>query len=331
MQTPIEGHGAQPLAESEATSLRPLGTFIIALLGLALLKFLLGLVPVPSGMLQATTIVVTIIFVAVPVYALFRAGAASWTPKLGVTLILVGVAVHVGLQFLGSVVLGGQGIGAGLALSLRDVGFFSWCVGLGALLASLLKEKNLLIPVSVFLAAFDIFLVLTPMGPVKQILQVAPEIPQAMALNVPAAQSEPTGMVAQPFAIIGPADFVFMAMFFIALFKFGMDARRTAAWLAPAIVVYLGLALLIGPVPLLVPIGITVLAVNARHFKLNAEEWASTALVAAIAAGLIWWGATRPSSPSDSRPQAEPSMQAPSLEAPAPGGSPGQAVPDRSP
>ena len=297
--------------------MRPLWIFLACLAGLSLIKFILGLTSVSESLVQPLTLVITILFVAVPIYALFRVGAIGWTPKLGWILILFGLVVHIGLQYLGSVVMQGQGIGAAVALALRDVGFFSWCVGLGALLASLLKEKNLLIPVSIFLAAFDIFLVLTPVGPVKQILQVAPEIPQAMALNLPKASAAPTGAVAQPFAIVGPADFVFMSMFFIALHKYGLNARGTAIALAPAIVVYLGLVFVLGPVPLLVPIGITVLAVNAKYFKMNAEEWASTALVVLIAGGLIWWGATRKPS-IETVPQAEPSPSASGPNASAP-------------
>lgn len=304
----------RPYAESESLAVaekaagwRPLWIFIVALLALSLLKFLLGLVPVPEGLAKPITLLVTVIFVAVPIYALFRAASLEWTAKMGFVLVLTGLAIHIGLQYVGAYMLNGQGIGAAITLALRDVGFFGWCVGLGALLAALLKEKNLLIPVSIFLAAFDIFLVLTPAGPVKQILQVAPEIPKAMALNLPAASSAPTGAVAQPFAIIGPADFVFMAMFFIALFKFGLNARATAIALAPAIVLYLGLTFVLGPIPLLVPIGITVLAVNAKHFKLNLEEWASTALVMLIAGGLIWWGATRKPAPAEPEVQVVPS------------------------
>jgi hypothetical protein len=304
--------------------------FLLALFALSLLKLFLGLVPVSVGMVQPITLLVTVIFVAVPIYALFRAASIEWTAKMGLVMVLAGLAIHIGLQYIGAYALNGQGIGAAIALALRDVGFFGWCVGLGALLASLLKEKNLLIPVSIFLAAFDIFLVLTPVGPVKQILQVAPEIPKAMALNVPAASAAPTGAVAQPFAIIGPADFVFMAMFFIALFKFGLNARATAIALAPAIVVYLGLAFVLGPIPLLVPIGITVLAVNAKQFKLNVEEWASTALVVLVAGGLIWWGATRKPDPVEPKVQVVPSPTASGQDALEPADSPPPAGINRS-
>ena len=300
----------------------PLWIFLLALFSLSLLKLFLGLVPVPEGLVQPITLLVTVIFVAVPIFALFRAASIEWTAKMGLVMVLAGLAIHIGLQYIGAYLLQGVGIGAAVAMALRDVGFFGWCVGLGALLAALLKEKNLLIPVSIFLAAFDIFLVLTPVGPVKQILQVAPEIPKAMALNVPAASAAPTGAVAQPFAIIGPADFVFMSMFFIALFKFGLNAKATAIALAPAIIAYLLLAFIFGPVPLLVPIGITVLAVNAEHFKLNLEEWASTAVVALIAGGLIWWGATRKPAPLEPAVQVVPSPSVHDQGAPEPGGSP---------
>lgn len=286
----------------------PVLAYLAALLGLAAFKVLLGFVSVPQTLVMPMTLAVTVLFVTVPVYALFRAAAVSWTWKLGLALVVGGLVVHVGLQLLGAFVLRGQGLSGAVTLALRDVGFFTWCTGLGAMLASMLRERNLLIPVSIFLAGFDIFLVLTPVGPVKQILESRPDIPAAMALNVPQVASQATGGAAAPFAIIGPADFVFMAMFFIALFKFEMNARSTALSLAPAILAYLCLSYFLGPIPLLVPIGLTVLFVNLKYFKMNMEEWASTALVAALAAGLIWWGATRP------RPPAEPSL---------PGGGPG--------
>lgn len=280
----------------------PVLAYLGALLGLAALKVVLGFVSVPEGLVVPMTLAVTVLFVTVPVFALFRAAAVPWTWKMGLALVLIGVAMHVGLQLLGAFVLRGQGFGGAVTLALRDVGFFTWCTGLGAMLASMLRERNLLIPVSIFLAGFDIFLVLTPVGPVKQILESRPDIPAAMALNVPQVTSQATGGAAAPFAIIGPADFVFMAMFFIALFKFEMNARATALSLAPAIVAYLALSYLLGPIPLLVPIGLTVLFVNLKYFKMNAEEWASTALVAALAGGLIWWGATRPAPPSEPLP-----------------------------
>jgi hypothetical protein len=310
----------------EAGSRRPLLLFLAALLGLALVKVALGIVAVPQAALLPVTVLITVLFIAIPVYALFHAASIEWTPRLGILLILTGVAVHVGLKYLGFSILGGRGWGAGLAIALGDVGFFAWCVGLGALLASLLREKNLLIPVSIFLAAFDIFLVLTPIGPVKRILQVAPEIPEAVALQVPQASAAPTGGAAAPFAFIGPADFIFMAMFFIALFRFGMNARATALALAPAILAYLLLAILLGPIPMLVPIGITVLVVNWKEFRLTGQEWASTALIAAIAGGLIWWGATRPEPPAEPLPGAG----APALPEPEGSPAPGDPGPPRS-
>jgi len=309
----------RPVEPESRHSAGPVLAFLGALLGLAVLKVLLGFVSVPDSLVLPMTLAVTALFVTVPVYALFRAASVSWTWKMGLALVLGGVALHVGLQVLGAFVLQGRGLGGAVTLALRDVGFFAWCTGLGAMLAAMLRERNLLIPVSIFLAGFDIFLVLTPVGPVKQILESRPDIPAAMALNVPQVTSQATGNAAAPFAIIGPADFVFMAMFFIALFKFEMNARTTAISLGPAILAYLLLSYFLGPIPLLVPIGLTVLFVNLKYFKMNLEEWASTALVAVLAGGLIWWGATR------TAPQAEP---LPPDGGPAPTGSVGSPTPE---
>ncbi len=320
-----EANGAEPEFDRRPAGYGPLWAFVGALLALAALKVGLAYLAVPLGIIKLAEILITIVFVAVPVYALYRAAAIRWSVKLGLGMVVLGVLVHVGLQVLGRQVLGTWDVGGKILLALRDLGLFAWCVGLGATLASILRDRNLLIPVSIFLAGFDVFLVLTPIGPVKQILKAAPDLPQQLFLNIPAATAQPTTGAPVPFAFIGPADFVFMAMFFIALFRFGMNVRTTAVWLAPAILAYLGLSLLVGAIPLLVPIGLTVLIVNWKQFRLNAEEWGSTALIALLVGGAIWWGATRPAPPTG------PSLSGAGPDASESAGSPGPGQPDRSP
>src|SRR5688572_32135760 len=95
----------------------PLWMFLLALFALSLLKLFLGLVPVPVGMVQPITLLVTVIFVAVPIYALFRAASIEWTAKIGFVMVLAGLAIHIGLQYIGAYALNGQGVGAAIALA----------------------------------------------------------------------------------------------------------------------------------------------------------------------------------------------------------------------
>lgn len=274
--------------------------FFAALIVLGAVKVALGQIRFPELALPFAVPFITALFIIIPVFALYRAADYHWSRGLALSLIGIGVLLHGVMHVVAMNVYGGQGMTASIMIAIRDMGMFTWCVGLGAFLALMLNDKNLLIPVSVFLAGFDIFLVLTPTGPVKHMLENAPQIMKSMALTVPRPTSEITGGFATPYAYIGPADFVFMAMFFVALHRFSMRLRTTAWALVPAVLAYLILLTLpfLAALPLLVPIGITVLLVNMREFHLTKEEWASTALVTAIAGILIWWGLTQPGSPT---------------------------------
>lgn len=301
--------------------------FFIALFALAVVRVLLGFVAVPVGLVMPAGLLVTALYLAVPVYAVYSGAKHTWTPRLGVTFVAIGLVLHFGLFFLIRYGVLGHGMVAAIAGGIAQTGFFMWCVGLGALLATMLKDKNLLLPVSVFLAGFDVFTILTPIGPTQEIMKRAPEILPAVGLNIPKPQATPTMGPVAPFAFVGPADFLFMGMFFVAIHRFGMRSRDTALWLIPAILIYLLLSLFLGAIPLLVPIGLTVLIVNWKEFKLNKEEKASTFVLALIMVGLIAFGATRPRKATPAEPSPTVNVQ----DAPAPEDSLGQGVEDRGP
>ena len=295
--------------------------FFAVLLFMSGLKLFLGFVLVPEKARLLISIVVTVLYIGAPVFALYRAASYRWSLRLGLAFVVLGVLLHGIFQAMHMQLFGGQGLGGALTLAVRDIGFFTWCVGLGAALSSLLKDRNLLIPVSIFLAGLDIFLVLTPIGFVKRMLEHNPGLVKAASVSVPVAASKATGGVAQIFGTIGPADFVFMAMFFIALYKFGLRTRLTAIWLVPALLAYLCLIFFLPALPLLVPICLTVLIVNATCFKLNGEEWASTALITGIVIALIFWGRSIKPPVEPLPPVADPGAQAQ-------GGSPAPASPN---
>ncbi len=196
--------------------------------------------------------------------------------------------------------------------SLSQTGLIAWCLGLGALLACLLKDKNLLLPLAIFLALFDVWLVFVPEGPVGKIARSGQPILQKMAYIVPSPSAVPHGGRAAPIAYVGPADFVFLAMFFVALYRFDMNPGRTFKAVLPALILYL-LAVLtlggvhIGPIslaamPALLPIGAVVLAMNWREFKLNQEEVLSTIMIAVLGIAIVSWRMSIHWSDSEPRP-----------------------------
>jgi hypothetical protein len=104
--------------------------------------------------------------------------------------------------------------------------------------------------------------------------------------------------------VVGPADLLFIAMFFASLHKFGMRVGQTVWAMIPTLIAYLLVVVVFGSVsvgrvslsalPALVPIGAVVLVVNGRLFKLSKDEILSTALVTVLVLGLLAWFATRP-------------------------------------
>lgn len=287
---PQSGEDAQPRS--------PLAIFFLVLFALAAARIGLNFLRVPDAMSLPLSIVATVVFLVVPVLALFKVASARWTAILALAFIVSGLIAQFGLLALLKGPLKDSTWLASVALAISQVGLITWCVGIGALLTTMLKDKNLIIPVSIFLALFDIFAVFTPSGPVQVLMRTAPQMLPNMAYQAPAVASMhavgPIGAPVRPFAFVGPADFLFMGMFFVAVFRFNLRAKATFKWMLVALAIWIGLAHWVGDMPLLVPIGLSVLLVNLPEFKLNKEEWASTAVIAAIMTAVVIWGATRP-------------------------------------
>jgi hypothetical protein len=296
--------------EAEARSNQGLGAFFVVLLSLALANVALALIPFPKSAISIVGTIVGIVFLSLPIYGLFRGGDHPWTPKLAGGFIAGGVVLQFGLGYaIQSGLL--TGVVASIAGAISQIGLMLWCIGLGAILATkAIREPNLILPVSIFLIGFDILLVLTPIGTVNQVLSKAPQIFERIAYVVPKVSDSATFGPVGAAAFIGPADFVFLSMFFICLYRFGMNARGTLIALIPVLIAYMATVNFLGPLPALPPIAICVLAVNARYFKMKKDEIVATVFVALVMAGLITFGATRPKPPPAPLP-VDPSPSAP--------------------
>ncbi len=252
---------------------------VVAFLGLMWVAFS---APLPPQYLAPASVVATVLFMFLPVCGIFLAAGLGWTPKSAAVVLLVGIAAVLLLSNLqaGSVWLDGA---IQAALQFFRV---AWPVALGILVGTLIRDKNLLIPIAVFLITFDILLVLAPLGPTRAMMQqpITRQAFETLAYQVPAPRSqaeEPT-VRPQPLAQVGPADSLFLAMFAFALYRFGMRVRKTFVWMAVALTLYLGVVIYAGGasiagiplkmLPGLVPMGIVVLSVNRREFSLSPEE-----------------------------------------------------------
>lgn len=272
-----------------------------------------------SPQIAAPLAFVSVIFLMVaPIVAVYRGADHPWTSKKAWAMVGGGVVLQALFVAL-SVVVFQEGVFASLTFAISQIGLLMWCVGLGALLATLLRDKNLIIPISIFLIAFDAFLVLTPMGFTQKLMKAAPQILEKGGYTVAKASENPTMGPVGAFAYVGPADFIFMAMFFIAIYRHKMRSKETLIALIPVLVAYLVFVIYTKtPMPALVPIGLTVLIVNRKEFRMNKDEKAATIVLAILAALGLMWAATRP------KPPVEPLQTEPSQAAPESNGSPVQ-------
>jgi hypothetical protein len=298
---------AEAPAAAEPRGGRGLAVFFAVAGGLLLLRLLLAFFTVPSARVSLIlSVLVTAVFVGAPIYGLFRGASFPWTWKSALAVLGGGALLHV-LALISVRGLPEVGFATVLVSSIGQFGIIVWCLGLGAVLSLLIRDKNLLLPIAIFLAGFDAFLVLTPGGVVQQLMTNQPTYAESVLVQAPAVRTTPTtpeeeGIRLTTFAQIGPADLLFSATFFIALFKFRMRVRETARWLIPVLVVYMFIVLAPIPgsamLPALVPIGLTLLIVNAREFKMSSQEKAATAGVAVIAVALagyaLWLRANQP-------------------------------------
>jgi len=311
---------------------KPLGKFALCLASLECLRLGLGFLSFPKSLLPVLDLLIAAIFLAVPIVAIYLAGSFKWKPSSAILFILAGVAVQAIAVFLNLKVFQGRGVGAGIVTSVSQIGLQTWCVGLGALLGSSVREKNILIPVAIFLVFFDVFLVLTPIGPTQQLMQNT-QILQNAGLQIPKPTAGPaTGKVAAG-GFIGPADLVFLGAFLVSIFRFGMRAVKTFRALLITLICYLFFVFGTGfALPALVPIGIVMLFVNRKEFVLTKDEWASTGVIILLGCGLLAYGFSqrkaKPLPPRVKPPQASPtgsSNLAPSPKVVAPAYSPAKA------
>ncbi|MBL8060262.1 MAG: hypothetical protein JNK63_06060 [Chthonomonas sp.] len=286
---------------------------------LAGLRLFVALIQVPPFMSATLGLVFSAVFIAIPIIGLYYAADSNWRPKPSAICLMLGIAI----QAICTIALGSASGWTAVALTVvAQTGLVLWCFGLGAVVACLIKDKNLLLPVALFLAGFDVFLVTFPLGPVQQVLQRSPEVLAKVAYSIPKPAETGQAVGVHVSSYVGPADFIFLSMFFVALFKFSMRPHRTLPWMIVALVAYMITVLVfghieLGPIslaalPALLPIGLVILLVNSREFQLKKDEVLGTAIVGLIAVGLAWAGITAPRS----KPQAPPAGPSPSQASP---------------
>lgn len=158
---------------------------------------------------------------------------------------------------------------------------FIWCACcMGHWLSRLVKERKLLLPISVVLALVDLFTVFGG-GVVTQAVHapkghatLARAAMQTLTANLPAVGVQ-RGATPMQLAI-GFADFLFVAFFFACFQRLGMSPQAykiTIVALLTVLTVYLSAVFLFAvDLPALVPIAVVVIGVNWRAFRYSRSE-----------------------------------------------------------
>lgn len=337
---------ATPLAPAPSPGFnRTLGISLAILLVLAVIRVAIAWVVVPIDAVAPLSNIVSVVFVAGPIFALYAAAKYPWKTASALLLLVAGLGVWGGGYFLSRVVH--QPVVSSCIFALSQCGLIMWCFAVGSLLSMILKDKNLLLPMAIFLALFDMWLVFAPEGFVQH--SIVADSGKALAImgyHGPALPSAPTGGKATDWVYVGPADYLFISMFFAALFRFKMRTRATLYAIVPVLAAYLLVTLIftdaqiwrirLGALPALLPIGLTVLIVNRKEFHLNRDEKITTIFIAVAGTILAAWRISLPGPPPviehiGPPPQDPPSKSAPGREPRTPPGQTWIAVPDRSP
>jgi hypothetical protein len=172
-----------------------------------------------------------------------------------------------------------------------------FAASLGVCLSRLVREVKLLLPMAVALALVDLYVVFGG-GLVTQVEQGenpgAAVAMKALTLKMPRPSERlPSG--AEPMQLaVGFADFLFVALFFACLARFGISSRVTFVVLCVTLAAYMFAVGVTGwAMPALVPIAVVVIGMNLRHFRYDRSEAFALlyagVIVAAVAGGCYFF------------------------------------------
>lgn len=169
--------------------------------------------------------------------------------------------------------------------------FLLACVFFGRLLALIVRERGMLLPVAIIAGLADIFTVF--FGPTGEALEKAPKLVQKLSVGIPEVGSA-TGAAGAAgvtaLATAGLGDFIFLAFFFVGVYRFGL--RRGPTFWVIFILTLVGMsAVLLLPevpaLPLLPFIVLGFLLANIGAFRLTRTEELHTVIAVGLVAALL--------------------------------------------
>ncbi len=169
--------------------------------------------------------------------------------------------------------------------------FVGACLFFGRLLALIVRERNMLLPVALIAGLADIFTVF--FGPTGKTLEHAPHLVQKLSVGIPqvgSATGAQGGAGLSHIATAGLGDFVFLTFFLVGAYRFGLRSKRTFWTVFGLTLLGMGAVLYVPGLPaapLLPFIETGFLIANARAFHLSRTEKVYIAIAICFVALLL--------------------------------------------
>lgn len=214
------------------------------------------------------------VYFAALLYSLMRlTRAAALLPVSAPTLLITGLALAAPM---GAVLLSEKAqVAAPAWLNLTASNLFL-PVGValvGTAVGRIIRHPNTLLAAAGFAIFFDI--VVVTMGTVAVLTQTGSSIISMVSVGagnaLPQASAKTWSLITG--VTIGPADVLFLSVFFASIYLLRLEAAATFRWVFGLLFLALLEVEWIGfPVPALAPMGIAVLIANGKHARFTAQE-----------------------------------------------------------
>lgn len=213
-----------------------------------------------------------------------------------------GVGFAAGLAVLCVALLMGANLFAPafLRLLLVNLMITLGCAFLGILLARIIREPNVLLPVALVAIPIDFIGAMTSIGFTNTVVANNPALVKAVSVAVPTigGGGQHAGGL-HPIGFIGPGDALFTAFFFAVVLRLDMNRRGTFWWMYGLLT--LAMLIVLSPfgvnIAALVPMGLAVMIANFRFFKLKRDEVFATlyagVFIVALVTGFYYYSHSR--------------------------------------
>lgn len=161
------------------------------------------------------------------------------------------------------------------------------CGTFGRLVSRIVKEPNVLLPISLVAIPIDFFGAMMKFGFTNNMVRAHPGIVKNVSVGVPSFLNHGASALVQT-SLIGPGDIVFITFFFTAVRRLNMNCRATFNWMYAGLTVAMLVVIFVPgfAVAALIPMGFSVIAANWRHFRLSRAEAFATGYVIVMVVAL---------------------------------------------